>query len=65
MALVVTSDLFRSAQYLSEHADEDYKAYCGNALLTGVGLVRLPDPPARAAEHAGDELSEAATGGTS
>jgi hypothetical protein len=63
-ALVATSVLFFSAQYLSEHSDEDYKACCRDALLNGIGLVTLPDPPGRPAEDATDGVSEVAPIGT-
>ncbi len=53
-ALVATSDLFLAAQYLAEHADENYRAGCRNAMFTGIGLVKFPDAPA----HAGDNAEE-------
>lgn len=63
-ALVATSDLFLAAQYLSEHADEDYRAGCRNAMLTGIGLVKFPDAPAHAGNNA-EEVSEVAAAGES
>ncbi|MGO4684857.1 hypothetical protein [Hyphomicrobium sp. 2TAF46] len=45
-ALVATSDLYRAAQYLSDRSDEEYAKRCRQALLSNVGPVVLPAPPA-------------------
>ncbi|MCT8174375.1 hypothetical protein [Variovorax sp. CY25R-8] len=43
-ALVATSDLFIAAQYLSEKFDRRYAKKCRDAILSGVALVKFPDP---------------------
>jgi hypothetical protein len=49
-ALVQTSDLFRSVQYLTNTLDPDYAKACREALLNNVGFVSLPVPPVSALE---------------
>jgi hypothetical protein len=44
-ALVATQELFKAAQYISDQRDESYAAGCRQAILTGIGLTTLPDPP--------------------
>jgi hypothetical protein len=44
-ALIATSELFKSAQYLSKQDDNEYAKSCRSALLSGISLVTLPDPP--------------------
>ncbi|MBP1092877.1 hypothetical protein [Bradyrhizobium diazoefficiens] len=44
-ALVATTDLYRSVQYVSDTGDVGYAKQCREALLSGVGLVSLPVPP--------------------
>jgi hypothetical protein len=61
-ALVTTSDLYRAAQYLTDHQDEDYARICREALLGGLGLVQLPAPPVSAALLDGDRMDSAQTG---
>jgi hypothetical protein len=46
-ALIATSDLYVSVQYLSEQADASYAKQCREAIITGVGVVKLPPPPTR------------------
>jgi hypothetical protein len=46
-ALVTTCDLFKVSQYLAEQPDEAFASACRQAMLTGVGVVALPEPPAR------------------
>lgn len=45
-ALLATSNLFVSVQYLSEQFDDEYAKRCREAMLAGIGLVTLPVPPA-------------------
>ena len=44
-ALVATSDLYRSIQYLANSPDPDYSKLCRQCLLKQVGLIDLPAPP--------------------
>jgi hypothetical protein len=44
-ALVPTTELFKAVQYLAEQSDKDYSAQCRQAILVGVGVVSLPEPP--------------------
>jgi len=44
-ALVATSDLYGAVQYLSGRTDCAYAKSCREAILSGVGLVKLPIPP--------------------
>jgi len=49
-ALVATTDLYAVVQYLSDQTDEDYARRCREALLVGVGVVKLPPPPPTASD---------------
>jgi hypothetical protein len=44
-ALIATTDLYTVVQYLAEHSDEGYAKLCREAILAGVGIVKLPSPP--------------------
>jgi hypothetical protein len=44
-ALVATSELFKVIQYLADQSDEAFASTCRRAVLNGVGVVTLPDPP--------------------
>jgi hypothetical protein len=44
-ALVATMELFKAAQHLSESQDDEYSKQCREVLLTGAGVVTLPNPP--------------------
>jgi hypothetical protein len=56
-ALVTTSDLFATVQYLSANRDDDYAKRCREAIIAGIGLTKLPTPPERAKDVA-PETSE-------
>jgi hypothetical protein len=45
VALIATSDLFKAAQYAADTSDAEYIRHCRDALLNGVGMVVLPEPP--------------------
>jgi hypothetical protein len=45
-ALVATSDLFKVAQYLSDHPDEHFAKQCRQAILQSIGVTKFPEPPA-------------------
>ncbi|RMT96255.1 hypothetical protein ALP39_00690 [Pseudomonas marginalis pv. marginalis] len=47
-ALVSTMEIFKAVQYLTECMDEEYAAACRQSILTGIGIVTLPDPPIHA-----------------
>jgi hypothetical protein len=53
-ALIATSELFYATQLLLSRPDEAFAAACRQALLTGVGLISLPqrpvDPPPAATD---------------
>lgn len=51
-ALVSTTELFKAVQYLSICDDQTYAKICRDALLSGKGIVGMPDPPV------GEELSD-------
>jgi len=55
-ALIDTSNLFNTVQYLSSHDNENYAKECRLAMLGGIGLVLLPAPPAEAKGHTSDDL---------
>lgn len=55
-ALVATSSLFASIQYLSAHNNEDYKKQCREAILAGIGPVAIPVPPKSELESVSEEL---------
>lgn len=44
-ALVSTSELFKATKYLAEHNDAEFARQCREAILNGVGVVALPNPP--------------------
>lgn len=44
-ALVVTTDLYGAAQYLSSRPDAEYAKLCREAILAGSGITKLPTPP--------------------
>ena len=45
VALVSTSELYKAVQYLSSETDNVYARQCREAILSGAGLVGMPDPP--------------------
>lgn len=44
-ALISTADLYIAVQYLSQQPDDGYAKECRDAILSGVGLVTLAQPP--------------------
>lgn len=44
--LLATSNLFVAVQYISGKPDEEYAKRCREAILSGVGPITLPTPPA-------------------
>jgi hypothetical protein len=58
-ALIATSDLYAVIQYLSDHTDDAYAKQCREAILAGVGIVKLPSPPANAVTVSDTTDSEA------
>ena len=44
-ALVCTTELFKVAKYLAENNDDEFARKCREAILNGIGLIALPDPP--------------------
>ncbi|ELX09962.1 hypothetical protein Jab_2c20460 [Janthinobacterium sp. HH01] len=44
-ALVTTSSLFKAVKYMSGQEDDEYASKCRTAILVGIGLVELPEPP--------------------
>lgn len=44
-ALVATSSLFKAVKYISSNVDDEYASKCRTAILVGIGLVELPEPP--------------------
>lgn len=44
-ALIATTDLYRSVQYISDNTDFEYSKLCREAILKGVGIIALPEPP--------------------
>lgn len=44
-ALVSTTDLYTATQYLLEYPDEGYAKLCRETILSGSGLIKLPQPP--------------------
>jgi hypothetical protein len=59
-ALIATSDLYRSVQHLADAHDEDYARLCREVILTSVGLVNLPAPPAAAEQATHEAVTEEA-----
>lgn len=53
-ALVATSSLFSAVKYLSEQVDDEYASKCRTAILLGVGIVELPEPPSYQTEQISD-----------
>jgi hypothetical protein len=51
-ALIATSALYRSVQYLANSIDPAYSKLCRQCLLDHVGLVELPAPPVSAIDAA-------------
>ncbi|MDF0521454.1 hypothetical protein P0R31_29850, partial [Bradyrhizobium yuanmingense] len=49
-ALVATTDLYRSVQYVSDTGDLEYAKQCREVLLSSVGLVSFPVPPMSGAD---------------
>jgi hypothetical protein len=45
-ALVFTPDIFKPVQYLTSNNDDEYAKNCRRAILSGVGRVTFPEPPA-------------------
>jgi hypothetical protein len=48
VALVATTDLFGSVQYLASEQDEEFAKECRRVLLSTIGRVSFPEPPKRA-----------------
>lgn len=44
-ALVTTSSLFKAVKYISGQEDDEYASKCRAAMLIGIGLVEMPEPP--------------------
>jgi hypothetical protein len=44
-ALMSTSSLFKAVKYISDHQDNEYASRCRTAILGGIGLVEIPEPP--------------------
>ena len=58
-ALVATSSLFQAVRYLSDQEDEGYASRCRAAILAGIGLVELPEPPRSQIEQISDDVPPA------
>lgn len=44
-ALVATTELFRVVQHLAEQPDEAFATLCRQSILSGVGIIALPEVP--------------------